>query len=297
MADRIGFIGTGRMGGGMATRLLGAGFALTVYDVDAAVLPPLRTAGATIADSPRAVADAAEIVFASLPAPAVSGAVAAEVAASRTPQVYVETSTVGTDTMSALAATFAARGIALVDAPVSGGPPGAYAGTLSTVVAGPAEAIARIRPALDAFAKHVFVLGSEPGQAQIAKLINNLLSLAGRVIALEGQVLGMKVGIDPEVLNDFINVSTGRNMATLDDFPSRLLHIFRSGGKTSIGVKDTELFIAEAERLGTPLWTAPKVLELFLDGAAYGENPSDDLPLADYVRRLGDIAERKKAGR
>jgi 3-hydroxyisobutyrate dehydrogenase-like beta-hydroxyacid dehydrogenase len=294
--DRIGFVGTGRMGGGMATRLLQAGFPLTVYDTDPAVLAPLREAGATLADGPRAVADAAEIVFASLPSPKVSRAVGAEIAQGRAVRVYVETSTIGTDTIAAIASTLAGPGIALVDAPISGGPPGAYAGTLSTVVAGSAAAVARIRPALDAFAKHVFVLGSEPGQAQIAKLINNLLSLAGRVIAFEGQVLGMKVGIDPVVLNDFINVSTGRNMATLDDFPSRLLHIFRSGGKTSIGVKDTELFIAEAERLGVPLWTAPKVLELFLDGAAYGENPPDDLPLAAYVRRLGEIAERKKSG-
>ncbi|HVV94770.1 MAG TPA: NAD(P)-dependent oxidoreductase, partial [Hyphomicrobiales bacterium] len=246
MADRIGFVGTGRMGGGMATRLLQAGFAVTVYDVDAAVLTPLREAGAQVAASPRAVADAAEIVFASLPSPKVSRAVAAEIAQGKATKVYVETSTIGTDTMAALQAALAGTGIALVDAPVSGGPPGAYAGTLSTVVAGPAAAVARIRPALESFAKHVFVLGTEPGQAQIAKLINNLLSLAGRVIAFEGQALGMKVGIDPVVLNDFINVSTGRNMATLDDFPSRLLHIFRSGGKTSIGVKDTELFIAEA---------------------------------------------------
>jgi len=181
----------------------------------------------------------------------------------------------------------------LLDAPVSGGPQGARTGTLSTIISGEQAYFDRARPAIDAFANNVFYLGGSPGQAQVAKLVNNLLSLAGRVIAFEGMVMGMKVGIDPKVLAEFISVSTGRNLAVQDQFPMRLLQIFGSRGKKSIGVKDTELFLEEAERLGVPVWTAPKVLELFQEGAGYGVENPEDYRLTDYVERLLAAAGRK----
>lgn len=293
--ERIGFIGTGAMGGGMAASLLRAGFPVTVHDVNPAATAPLAAAGAVIAQGAREVADQAAIVFACLPAQEVSKAVAREVARGKAIEVYIEASTIGSTTMQAVATALGGTRIALLDGPISGGSKNAHEGILSTIISGPEAAFERARPAIDAFAKHVFYLGGEPGQAQIAKLINNLLSLAGRAIAFEGVAMGVKVGIDPITLAEFINVSTGRNMATMDEFPSRLLHMFHAGAKKSIGIKDLELYLEEAERLGAPLFTAPIVLDLFLEGATYGKPDGERKRLSDYVERLRAAAARGRA--
>ena len=196
--------------------------------------------------------------------------------------------------MRAVGTILAQAGIKLIDAPVSGGPQAAAAGTLSTIISGAEADFEKVRPAIDAFAKHVFFLGGEPGQAQIAKLINNMMSMAGRAVAIEGMIMGMRVGIDPKLLAGFINVSTGRNLATLDDFPTRLLHVFETGGKKSIGVKDVELYLKEAERLDVPVWATPSVLDLFLEGQTYSAEPASSLRLAEWVKRLK--AARKPEG-
>jgi len=294
MTDRIGFIGVGAMGGGMAHCLLKAGFALTVFDINPVAVAPLKEAGADLAPGPEAVGDAAPIVFACLPSPAVSRDVARAVARGRMVNLYVESSTIGTAAMAAVEQPLKGANIGLVDAPISGGPQAARAGTLSTVLSGAAADIDRALPAIRSFAPHVFVIGDRPGQAQIAKLVNNLLSSAGKVVAFEGMAMAIAAGLDPQRVNDFINVSTGRNMATMDEFPSRLLQLFRSRGKKSIGTKDTELFIEEAERLHVPVWTAPSVLALHEEGAAYGIEPDAKLPLSRFVAALEALKAKGK---
>jgi 3-hydroxyisobutyrate dehydrogenase-like beta-hydroxyacid dehydrogenase len=294
MTEQIGFVGTGAMGGGMAHCLLKAGFPVTVYDVNPAAVAALKQEGAAVAADPQGVADAAAVVFACLPSQAVSRDVAGQVARGRAVKLYIECSTIGTATMAAVEDQVKAAGIALVDAPISGGPQAARAGTLSTILSGAAADIERALPAIRSFAPHVFVIGDRPGQAQIAKLINNLLSSASKVVTFEGMAMAIKAGLDPQRVNEFINVSTGRNMATMDTFPSRLLQLFRARGKKSIGAKDTELFIAEAERLGVPVWTAPSVLALHEEGQSYGVAPREQLRLADYVAALEALAAKPR---
>lgn len=294
MTEQIGFVGVGAMGGGMAHCLLKAGFPVTVYDVNPAALAALKQEGAAVAENPQSVADAAAIVFACLPSQAVSRDVAGQVARGRAVKLYIECSTIGTATMAAVAEQVTAAGIGLLDAPISGGPQAARAGTLSTILSGAAADIERALPAIRSFAPHVFVIGDIPGQAQIAKLINNLLSSASKVVTFEGMAMAIKAGLDPRRVTEFINVSTGRNMATMDAFPSRLLQLFRARGKKSIGTKDTELFIAEAERLGVPVWTAPSVLALHEEGQHYGVAPPEQLRLADYVAALEALAAKPR---
>jgi 3-hydroxyisobutyrate dehydrogenase-like beta-hydroxyacid dehydrogenase len=293
VSEPLGFVGVGKMGGGMAACLIKAGFKVTVCDTDPKATASLAAAGAKVAASPQAVADAAAIVFACLPSPSVSEEVAAQVARSNRVKIYVETSTIGTDTMKVIRRTLAPAGIALLDAPISGGPQAAAAGTLSTIVSGAEMDFALVRPAIDAFAKHVFFLGGDPGQAQVAKLINNMMSMAGRAVAVEGVIMGMRVGIDPATLASFINVSTGRNLATLDDFPTRLLHVFETDGKKSIGVKDLELYLKEAQRLDVPVWATIRVRDLFIEGLDYGVKPPDQLPLTPWVERLKRLRGKK----
>ena len=294
MSEKIGFIGVGKMGGGMAACLIKAGFSVTVCDVSPAATASLQADGATVVATPKEVADAAVIVFACLPSPKVSEEVAAQVAQGQGIRVYIETSTIGTDCMKSLQAALAPARIALLDAPISGGPEAASAGTLSTIISGAQADYARVSPAIDSFAKHVFFLAGEPGQAQIAKLINNMLSMTGRAATFEGMVMGMRVGIDPKLLADFINVSTGRNLATFDDFPTRLLHVFETGGKKSIGVKDTELYLREAERLQVPVWSTPNVLNLFIEGQTYNAATPEKSRLGAWVERLKAIRKAQK---
>jgi 3-hydroxyisobutyrate dehydrogenase-like beta-hydroxyacid dehydrogenase len=293
--EQIGFIGTGAMGGGMATSLLREKFPVVVFDVNPNALPALRERGAVALDSARAVADAAAIVFACLPAPDVSREVAGEVAQGSAVEIYIESSTIGSTTMNDVAARLAGSDITLLDAPISGGSKGAYDGVLSTIISGSQDAFDRTRSAFEAFAKYIFFLGGEPGQAQIAKLINNMLSMASRALTFEGATLALEVGLDPKVLADFISVSTGRNMATMDAFPSRVLNIFHSGPKKSIGIKDLELYVEEANRLGAPLLAAPGILDLFLDGAEYGNDDSKQLPYSGYVKQLRELLSRQNA--
>ncbi len=219
----LGFLGLGQMGAAIAERLAQAGARLHVFDPDPVALAPFVLNGAVDHASARAVADAATIVFACLPGAAISRAVAAEVAQGTALRVYVEMSTIGSRTMRDLAEQLQARGIALIDCPISGGPKGARAGTLSVIAAGPAAALAQVRPWLDRIGKSVFVMGDTPGQAQLMKLVNNLLSAANLAAAFEALVLGAKGGLDPDLMVQVINASTGRNSATLDKVPRAVL--------------------------------------------------------------------------
>lgn len=293
MTDRtVGFIGLGNMGLPMAQQILKAGFDLTVLDTKSEALASFQ-GKAAIATTPREVADKAALVFACLPSPYVSLDVALGsngAAHGKAIEVYVETSTLGTETVAKLEAGLRERGIALIDGPISGGPPAARTGTLSAVVSGPAEAFAKAEPAIQAFANRIFRLGDRPGQAQIAKLINNLLSSVGRVAAFEGAVMGEKAGLDLKTLIDFINVSTGRNSTTLDKFPAAVLpRTFKYGGNLTTGLKDAELIVKEAAALGAPLFVMPKVLELFRDAAAAGYKDRESLRVLEYVEKLAGI--------
>lgn len=287
-----GFIGLGNMGKPMAEQILKAGFKLTVLDTDPEALASFRGT-ARIASSPREVADHAEVVFACLPSPKVSLDVAfgsAGIVTGKAVKVYVETSTLGTETIYKLAQGFDERRIALLDGPISGGPPAARTGTLSAVVSGPPQAFAQAEPMIRAFAKSIFRVGDRVGQAQIAKLINNLISSVGRVAAFEGAVMGEKAGLDLKTLIDFINVSTGRNSTTLDKFPAAVLsRTYKYGGNLSTGLKDAELIVNEAAKLETPLFVMPKVLELFREAAAAGYKDRESLRLIEYVEKLAGL--------
>ncbi|RZL88189.1 MAG: NAD(P)-dependent oxidoreductase, partial [Variovorax sp.] len=137
--------------------------------------------------------------------------------------------------------------IELLDCPISGGRPRAVDGTLSAIVAGPAALVERVRPLLDVLASQVFVVGAQAGQAQVCKIANNAISISGMVVACEAVVMGAKAGLDPAVMIDVINASTGRNSATVDKFPRAILpRSFDYGGPIAIGSKDLGLYIEEA---------------------------------------------------
>jgi 3-hydroxyisobutyrate dehydrogenase-like beta-hydroxyacid dehydrogenase len=253
-----GFIGLGHMGGAIARRLLGAGHALVVHDRDPAACEAFAALGARVVSSPRAVADEAQAVFMCLPSLQATREVAAGLAGGKAIRVLVETSTVGPSAVRELVELMAPGKVAVVDAPVSGGPSAAAAGTLSLMHSGSKEAVAAVMPLLEAIAGKRFDIGSEPGLAQVCKLVNNAISAAGMIAACEATVLGVKAGLDAGTMLAAINAGSGRNAATLDKFPRAILPgTFDYGGPLGLMIKDLTLFIDEAEAHGVPGLMAP----------------------------------------
>ena len=262
MTSPTGFIGLGHMGGAMARRLLAAGHALVVHDLDAAARDALVARGATAAASAREVADRAAVVFLCLPSIASTRAVVPGLAGGSALRVVVETSTVGPASVRELAGHMAKLGVQVVDAPVSGGPRGAEAGTLSLMHAGAPEAVAQVLPQLQAIAGKLFDVGAEPGLAQVCKLVNNAISAAGMIAACEATVLGVKAGLDAGTLLAAINAGSGRNAGTLDKFPKAILPgTFDYGGPMGLMLKDLALFNEQAEALGVHNVMAPATLQ------------------------------------
>jgi 3-hydroxyisobutyrate dehydrogenase-like beta-hydroxyacid dehydrogenase len=262
MTAPTGFIGLGHMGGAMARRLLAAGHALLVYDRDAAACDALVARGARAAGSAREVANEAAVVFLCLPSIEATRQVTEDMATGSALRVVVETSTVGPASVRELAQRMAPHGVAVVDAPVSGGPRGAEAGTLAVMHSGSAEALADVLPSLKAIAGKLFDVGREPGLAQVCKLVNNAISAAGMIAACEATVLGVKAGLDAGTLLDAINAGSGRNAATLDKFPKSILPgTFDYGGPMGLMLKDLGLFIDEARAHGVHNLMAPATLK------------------------------------
>lgn len=294
--DRVGFIGLGRMGGPMARRIHGAGFPIIVYDIVEPALEPFRALGVPIASSQLDLANNAEIVIACLPSPEVSVATAlgdGGIAKGSAIEVYMETSTLGPDYMGQIAEGLAPTGIACLDAPISGGIPGATSGTLSVVTAGDPAAFARVRPIIAAYARHIFHVADKPGPAQMAKLINNMLSTSGTIAAFEGMVVGAKAGLDVEELLAFINVSTGRNVATMQKIPDNIF-TRKFGGKVQTGLKDVGLFLKQCEHLGIEPFIAPRVQEVFHQAIAKGYD-KETMRLIEFMEeRAGGVIVKGK---
>jgi len=284
---KVGLIGAGNMGQGMALRMLDEGVDLTVCDRNPAALAPLRERGAKLADTPVVLADSCELIIASMPSREVSLAVALGdqgVVNGKALRVYVETSTLGSGTIEKIATGLRAKGIGLIDAPVSGGPPGARAGTLAVLSSGSEEDFSFALPVLNVLGKPIY-LGAKPGISQVAKIINNHVSAAGRMAVFEGLAMGVKAGLDPKVLNDVLNAGSGRNYTTTHKVPAAILTgLYKYNGPLTIGLKDEALVLEEAERHGAALWLAPRILELYREAAAAGYRDEDSMKVYLFMQ-------------
>jgi len=293
MSETIAFIGCGAMGAPIAERLIDAGYAVRLFDPRAEAMAPLVKRGGVAAKSPRDAATGAAIAFACLPSPEVSRAVAFGAdGAIHAPSLrtYVEMSTIGSPAVQAIAAELAARNIAMVDSPVSGGPRGARAGTLATMVAGERAAFERVKPMLQALARNVFYVGDKPGLGQVVKLANNMISAAGMLAAFEASAMAVKAGVDARTLIETVNASTGRNATTLDKFPASILtRSFDYGGKTSIMYKDVSLALEEARDLGVPMWLGANVVEMWHMGMVEGRGEEDFTALIKMFEKWAGV--------
>lgn len=263
----VGMIGLGHMGGSMALRMIEMGCAVVGYDVSADAMARFAAAGGEVAQSPRDVADRAELVFACLPGKKASfdaGFGPDGVIHGGAIRTYVEMSTLGRGAITTIADQFSATRIGFLDAPISGGPKGAAVGSLTAIVAGPGDLIEAVRGTLGHVASNVFVVGDTPGMAQVCKLVNNILSITAFVTSCEAIAMGVKAGLDARTMIDVINVSTGRNSATVDKFPKAVLpRTFDYGGPLTIGLKDLDLYLELARDTQMPAVMGFSVSGLF----------------------------------
>lgn len=267
------------MGGRFASRLMAAGFDLIAYDARPEVVEEFAAGGARAATSVRDVADGAATVLVSLPSPDTVHEVACGadgLRAGSTIRTYVDLSTTGAAMAERVAAHLSARGIRCVDAPVSGGPLGAETGTLTVIAAGDADALELVRPLLEAIGSRLIVVGNHPGQAQLVKLINNLLSAGAIAITGEALCLAAKAGLDPKLVLDVVNVSSGANNAAVDKFPKQVLtRSFNHGFRLALMAKDVRLCLGEASRHGVPM-TVGNVIDQVWERAEASLEPGVD---------------------
>ncbi|WP_434030835.1 3-hydroxyisobutyrate dehydrogenase [[Pseudomonas] boreopolis] len=215
--SRIAFIGLGNMGGPMAANLVKAGHAVHAYDLVPAALDAAVAAGASAAGSAQATLEGAEVVISMLPASRhVEGLYLGDdgiLAGIPAGALVIDCSTIAPATARKVAGAAQARGLQMIDAPVSGGTAGAAAGTLTFIVGGEASALERARPVLQSMGKNIFHVG-DSGAGQVAKLCNNMA--LGVIMAVTGEAiaLGVAHGLDPKVLSQMMAVSTGRSWAT-----------------------------------------------------------------------------------
>lgn len=300
MPQDIGFIGVGKMGEPMAKRLLAADHKVHVFDTNAAAVAAIVAKGGVAARTPAEVASKAETVLVSLPTPAIVKQVALGadgVIAGKGVKTYVDLSTTGPRVAAEVAAALAAKGIVSIDAPVSGGVGGAEKGTLSIMVSGPHNQCGLLRPMFETLGKY-FYIGDKPGMGQLMKLCNNMLSAITLAASSEIMTFGVKGGLDPNVMVDVINVSSGGNTALRDKFPKSILpRSFDYGFATGLMYKDVRLALDEAEAIDVPMTISAVVRQVFNEANGRFGGDSDFTNIVRlFEEAAGGVEVKAQAG-
>ncbi len=293
MTKKVGFIGIGNMGLPMARRLIDGGYGLTVFDMRKEAVRPLVTRGARAVTSPAELASEAHTILVSLPTPDVVREVALGplgIVTGATVRAYVDLSTTGPQVAELVANGLGEKGISVLDAPVSGGVSGAEEGTLTVMVSGAPLVFEELKPILGVIGKNVIYVGETPGLAQMMKLVNNMLNATALAASSEAFVLGVKAGLDPEIMLKVINESTGRNSATEDKFPRSILpRTFDWGFTTNLMYKDLKLCLEHAETLGVPMWVGNAVRQLWAYAVSQGGGPRDFTTIIQYIESWAGV--------
>ena len=262
MTELIGFVGLGNMGRPMAARLVGAGFTVRVFDVDTEAAQRFTEEhGGEAALSLAALASNTEVVITMLPDGAVVRAVVLGdggalddclLRSMRPGSVLIDMSSSAPMGTQSLGKRVAEEGIALLDAPVSGGVPRAEQGTLSIMVGGDPPVRARCRKILEAMGTQIFETGVL-GSGHAMKALNNLVSAAGLIAATEALLIGRRFGLDPSMMIDVLNASSGRNYSTENKFHQFVFsRRFDSGFSLDLMIKDLGTALDLADQTGTP---------------------------------------------
>jgi 2-hydroxy-3-oxopropionate reductase len=256
MSTTIGFIGLGIMGKPMARNLMKAGYKLVVYNRSTAPVAELTAEGATTADSPKAVAEQSEIVITMLPdSPQVQAVVTGDdgvLAGAKAGTLVIDMSTISPVVTQEVAQAAQARGVRMLDAPVSGGDVGAQKGTLSIMVGGSAEDLERARPLFEVLGKTIVHVGGT-GAGQVVKTCNQIVVALTIEAVSEALVLGSKAGVDPAVILQVLSGGLAANRVMEVRGPNFLQHDFKPGFKIALHHKDLGIALAAGREYGVPL--------------------------------------------
>lgn len=294
---RIGFIGLGNMGGGMAANLAKAGHDVRAFDLSAEALERARAAGCLPVESAAAAAEGAEAVITMLPA----GKHVAQVyedsvfAAADTGAILIDCSTIDVDTARRVADSAAAKGLAAVDAPVSGGIAAASAGTLTFMVGGSDEAFARAEPFLSDMGRAVIHAGGN-GAGQAAKICNNMLLGATMIATCEALLLARKLGLDPQTFYDIASVSSGSCWSLNSYAPlpgvgpqTPADNDYQGGFATGLMLKDLKLAMEAAASAHADTPMGARAAELY---AKFADEGNAGVDFSGIIKMLdeGDLA-------
>lgn len=262
LPKRQAFIGVGTMGSLMAGRLLDAGVNLTVFDIRREAADPLIQRGARWAASAEDAASGCDVLWTSLPGPAqvesvLLGNEAAVLSAMPDGTVLVDTTTNDPDIARRVADTCTHRGIAMLDAPVSGRPP-----AMTMMVGGDHSVYETVLPSLEAVAAQIFYVGPS-GAGCVAKLATQYMGYTNLIAAIEGMLIARMGGVDPAVLAEIVPVSAGASRA-FNAIPNSVLNgSFQAGGTLDIVAKDVALACALAQRENAPASTGEAANALY----------------------------------
>jgi 3-hydroxyisobutyrate dehydrogenase len=289
---RIGFIGIGIMGAPMAGHLTSAGYTLAIHDINRARAESFASEheGITVLDTPRAVGEISDIVITMLP----SGRYVQDVvlgnsgiiAGMRSGGLLLDTSSSEPWLTLETAKAVSAAGIDMVDAPVSGAQPGAQAAQLVFMVGGSKESVDRAMPLFQAMGKQVFHLGPT-GAGHAMKCINNLITSVTFMATAEGLIIGKKAGLDPDIMIDVLNVSTGMSWISQTHFKQRITsRKFDDAFKLELMVKDIGIAMELAKRNGIPTPLCSLDQELWSSAERSSEKGSSISNMVRWVERM-----------
>jgi 3-hydroxyisobutyrate dehydrogenase len=270
---RVGFIGIGYMGRHMARNVARGGHELIVFDIRREAAEEVLAEGATWADSPRAVAEASEVVFTSLPRPSHVEQVATGeggILSGASPgTAYFDLSTTDPETMHRISDAARSRGVAVLDAPVSGGTVGAEDATLSIMVGGDVDVYERFKPVLDLIGDKAMYCGPL-GAGAICKIVNNLIGMSVAVMLSEAFTLGVKAGVGPQTLYEAVSKSSG-NTERMQSFPDSLFKgDFDPGFQVDLAAKDVGLATQMGREMGIPMELSNLVQQRYIEAQGRG---------------------------
>jgi 3-hydroxyisobutyrate dehydrogenase len=299
----IGFVGLGQMGAPMARNLARAGFALAVADASADAVERLAAEVACVVPADlKSLGASCPVVITMLPDGSVVRNVAIgdggdALAAGLAPgSVLIDMSSSSPVGTRSLGRALAERGIALVDAPVSGGVKKAIDGSLSIMAGGDPDTIERVRPVLAAMGRQIFLTGPL-GSGHAMKALNNYVSAAGLAAAAEAVLAGSRFGLDPATMVAILNASTGKNNSTENKFPQFVLpRRFASGFSLGLMVKDLRTALDVAHAAGTPAPLGEACVEAWARAEALLGGQADHTAVVQYWERLAGAEIPKREG-
>lgn len=295
MADKpaIGFIGLGKMGWPMASRLAENGYSLTLLDANAEMSFELgKETGAKVADNPKTLAQQSDIIITILPNSQIVESIlqgADGVVAGLKQGTIIIDMTSGVPSMTQqLARQVAQAGGELVDAPVSGGVPRAKTGELSIMFGGSEKTLEQVRPVLATMGNAIERIG-DVGSAHAMKALNNLVSAGGFLIGIEALMIGKRFGLSPDKMVDVLNASTGMNNSTQKKFKQYVLSgKYNAGFGLDLMVKDLGIALGLAHETQTPAAFSALCYEMWAASAQMLGTGQDHTAVAKLVQTLAN---------